>query len=301
MACFKPLEGYPTSDGRLVFSRPPGHSGRVQPIPCRQCIGCRLDYATQWGVRMMDEAACHEWNWFLTLTYSDENLPPHGSLRPRDMQLFWKRVRKAGLSGRHGEVGEYGETTGRPHYHAAAFGLELDDLVLFQKNERGEPLWTSRRLEELWPHGHSLVGMLTMDSARYIAGYMVRDTRAKDEGRYDVLDLSTGDLVPRVPPYFRMSRRPGIGAPFLDRFFGDVFPRDQRRVGNQLMAVPSYYHKRLEVLNPEMAESVKAKREDACFSDSAKRERRPERLRVREVVKKAQIRSGRRGSSGGAL
>lgn len=74
-------------------------------IPCGKCIGCRLDYARQWSDRMLMEAECHENNYFITLTYDDDQIPPVyydedgkecvklGTLRKRDIQLLNKSLR----------------------------------------------------------------------------------------------------------------------------------------------------------------------------------------------------------------
>ena len=65
----------------------------------------------------------HPHNAYITLTYNDDHLPANGSLQPRDLQLFWKRLRKARTPGiRYYACGEYGDQTARPHYHAIIFG-----------------------------------------------------------------------------------------------------------------------------------------------------------------------------------
>ena len=45
------------------------------PIPCGQCIGCRIDYSKQWATRCMLESQYHDENYFLTLTYDELNVP----------------------------------------------------------------------------------------------------------------------------------------------------------------------------------------------------------------------------------
>lgn len=44
-------------------------------IPCRNCIGCRLDYSRQWANRGYLEMKYHKETWFVTLTYDDDHLP----------------------------------------------------------------------------------------------------------------------------------------------------------------------------------------------------------------------------------
>ena len=45
------------------------------PIPCGQCIGCRIDYSRMWADRCILEAKEHDNNAFVTLTYDPEHLP----------------------------------------------------------------------------------------------------------------------------------------------------------------------------------------------------------------------------------
>lgn len=130
---------------------------------------------------------------FITLTYDQEHLPNGNSLNPEDPQLFLKRLRKK-LSPRklrYYLVGEYGDQTQRPHYHAAIFGVSILEETLVQ---------------EAWGNGHVLVGDLTKESAQYIAGYVTKKMTNKNDPR----------LNGRYPEFARMSLRPGIGAQSMD-------------------------------------------------------------------------------------
>lgn len=140
---------------------------------------------------MMLEALVHPSASFVTLTYSEENLPDGGTLVPRDLQLFLKRLRKR-MSGhpiRYFGVGEYGDLSARPHYHAALFGLC--------------PIEHGGEVDSAWALGHTMCGDLTFESAAYIAGYVTKKLTAKDDPR-----LPYG----HHPEFARMSLRPGIGA-----------------------------------------------------------------------------------------
>lgn len=144
----------------------------------------------------MLEAGCHDDSVFATLTYEQTD----GSLHPRDLQLFMKRLRKRmDLPVRFFGVGEYGDITWRPHYHVALFGVSLaeDQLV-----------------RESWGLGHVDVGDLTRQSAAYIAGYVVKKLTAPDDPR----------LEGRHPEFARMSNRPGIGA-LAARGIGNAFTK----------------------------------------------------------------------------
>lgn len=156
---------------------------------CGQCMPCRLNRRRLWTHRMMLEALVHPASSFVTLTYNVDNLPEGGTLVPRDMQLFMKRlrIRVPNETVRYFGVGEYGDFTQRPHYHLALFGIGKDREEL---------------VAAAWPSGFVYVGELTSQSAAYIAGYTTKKMTSKDDVR----------LHGRCPEFARMSLRPGIGA-----------------------------------------------------------------------------------------
>lgn len=170
-----------------------------------------------WAFRCLAEASLHRDNLFATFTYSPENLPPHGDLRHRDWQLFAKRARRRLGPFRYLMCGEYGEKTGRPHYHALLFGLSVPDLD--QHSVRaGYPIFRSDLLSELWGQGLCEFGTVTPQSAKYCAGYVLKDSRTPER-----LDEYTGELVPLSPPYGRMSLKPGLGDAWIRRYYPEVF------------------------------------------------------------------------------
>lgn len=164
---------------------------------CGQCFACRLNRRRLWTHRIVLESLCHDANAFVTLTYNDENLRWPGTLDPADLRNFFKRLRKiAPRPLRFYSVGEYGDRTWRPHYHAAIFGLGVLESGLV------EHAWSlgGRSL------GHTYTGDLTAQSAAYVAGYVTKKMTSKDDPRLEV------DGVKLHPEFARMSNRPGIGA-----------------------------------------------------------------------------------------
>lgn len=201
----------------------------------------------------MLEAAKHATSSFITLTYDDEHLPADRSLSPRDFRLWMYSFRKACRPARirfYG-VGEYGEQSGRPHYHVAVFG--------------GPPAF-SRELEDIcrrtWKKGFVQVGDLTKDSAQYICGYVTKGLTKKTDPR----------LAGRYPEFARMSNRPGIGATAVEDIVsvltsehgvkvleseGDV-PRSLR-LGMKNLPLGKYLRRKLreKIASPEGVQRIK--------------------------------------------
>ena len=144
MTCYHPLTAYwaisKNGDRSITFDiNKSCGSGAVIKLPCGQCVGCRLERSRQWAVRCMHEASLYKRNCFITLTYSNEYLPPNMSLVKSDFQKFMKRLRKrCGSSVRYYYCGEYGENFGRPHYHAILFGFDFKDKVYWRQNTNGD-------------------------------------------------------------------------------------------------------------------------------------------------------------------
>lgn len=294
MTCYHPLTIYPNPNGgRPFFSKPEGHSGRTQQINCGQCIGCIIDHSSMWATRMMLEASLWPHNEFVTLTYSDEKLPANNELKKEDMQLFIKRLRKA-----EGEnkirflySGEYGDSTSRPHYHAIIYNLFLPDREEYKPNKRGDMLYKSAYLSDIWQNGQVTTGDVTQQSCGYVASYVIKDLRTgrwKDD--QPVIDTETGESRDRVKPFICMSRRPGIAGHWYKKFKNDVFPDDFLVTPKgKKVPTPTYFRKLLEKDDPALAEQLKQKRITAVKTPQARRERKPERLKVREFCRKEKI------------
>lgn len=163
---------------------------------------------------------------FCTFTYSDEHLPEGATLVPRDLTLMWKRMRKAGREVRYFVAGEYGDETQRPHYHAAIFGQP--GCLNGRTNHRLRVCCTRcTELQNFWGLGGIDLAELSMESAGYIAGYVVKKMTSKYDER----------LNGRHPEFARMSRKPGLGAPAI-RAIADVVVRQGTKLLNETGDVP---------------------------------------------------------------
>lgn len=258
MSCYFPLQAYKdkskdASKIAIVFSRPRSWRGESLRLPCGQCVGCRLERSRQWAVRCMHEASLSEDNSFLTLTYDDDHLPAGGTLVKSDFQDFMKRLRKsiAPKRVRYYHCGEYGENLGRPHYHALLFGHAFTDYKFFSERN-GNRIYTSDSLSRLWPMGFAVAGEVTFESAAYVARYVMKKvTGPKSADHY-------GDLLPE---YTTMSRRPGIGKGWFDKFSSDVYPLDRVVVRGRDTRPPRFYDNLLGRKDPSTLALLKIARE----------------------------------------
>jgi len=234
MPCYKPLS----------LPRPKLKTG-FQTVPCGRCIGCRLERSRQWAMRVMCEAQLHKHNSFITLTYREADLPwgrLAPTLVPRDLTLFWKRLRKEfGYGIRYYACGEYGERFGRPHYHSAVFGFDFPDKR-HTDTKNDFRYYSSAELDRIWGHGNCIIGDLTFESAAYVARYVTSKLTGPSAVKY----VQRG----QEPEFSRMSLKPGIGAAWFDKYSTDVFPRGHMRIRGKVSRPPRYFLELLKRFNP---------------------------------------------------
>ena len=317
MPCYHPLEAVilpgRTAKGKRNIKILSGqHASEVYPswqrlqLPCGQCIGCRLEYSRQWANRCMLELPYHRESWFLTLTYDDDHVPqtwyvynddgeasPALTLAPRDLELFWKRLRKAHSDDhiRYYACGEYGSTTFRPHYHAVVFGLSLDDLRPYKRSPQGYDYFISDSLAKCWGCGFVVVGAVTWETCAYTARYVMKKAKGLDKQAYENLNLE--------PEFVRMSRKPGIGYQYyVDHpdLYDHQYINLATDVGGLKFRPPRYYDKLFDVDHPGEMEQAKAvRRRLAVAAEEAKDTRttldRYDRLEIEEAALDARIKS----------
>lgn len=270
----------------LVFAEHKGLEGSQLKIPCHQCTGCRIDHGSGWAIRLMHESKFHFCSCFLTLTQDDQHLPEHRTLVKRDVQLFYKRLRKEypGVTIRHFTVGEYGDKTQRPHYHAIVFGVAfLEDRRAHSKNKLGDQLYTSPTLDRVWGRGQCLIGSVSPQSCGYVAGYAFKKINGKraDE-HYRRVDPVTGETWVLQKEFALISNRPGIGFKHYAEYRDSMFTRGSVIVKGRQMAIPKYYDRLLKRDDPLRLDSIKTGR----FEDSLKHaaDQTDERLAVKEEI-----------------
>lgn len=278
MPCYRPLKGWYSRDRtekgkrKVVFTLKEGYVDRPVVVPCGVCIGCRLDRARQWAMRILHESQMYEDNCFVTLTYDEKNVGD-GQLKVRDFQLFMKKLRKRIKPEkiRFFHCGEYGEKFSRPHYHVIFFGIDFRNIGDITQEKKG--LTECKFLEEIWEKGFVMVGDCTFESAAYVAGYVTKKVAGKEkEGHYKGMKEE----------YVTMSRRPGIGYKWYEKYGKEIYPYDEVVIKGKTMKPPKYYDGLLEVSDPEELKRVKLGR---MYLTEVQKENTEElRLRERERV-----------------
>lgn len=260
MPCFHPIPA--TYVFKNAAKRP---VPMPKQVPCGKCRGCRAEHARQWRLRMIHEASMHEHNTFITLTYSPENLPLTGSLRPVDFTHFMKRLRRDQRERElprfnYFQCGEYGEHTSRPHHHAILFGYRFDDAYPWVRRGKHQT-HRSDLLDERWGLGHAEIGTFSAATAGYVARYVTKKVGGSlADAHYERLDRETGELIQLKPEYATMSRNPAIALSWFNKYWTDVYPSDFVVIEGKKQKPPLYYDRLLEKRYPPLFEQIKAER-----------------------------------------
>ncbi|AXH75482.1 MAG: replication initiator protein [Microviridae sp.] len=290
MACFRPITAYKLEHGGVTFNRNErGVLCDVQ-LPCGKCTGCLKARAQGWAVRCMHEASMHDLNCMVTLTY-EKHLEPVNGLDHSHFQAFFKRLRQMLRRSDH-QVrlsnpshpytrikffmsGEYRPGLQGPHYHAIIFGMDFLDKKWFKDNERGDPIYISRKLQDLWGHGFCSIVDVTLDSCAYVARYCLDKVHGQ---------LADFHYMGLTPEYSRMSLRPAIGKEWLEKYHRVTYRDDAVVMDGRRYKPPRYYDKLAKSVCADRLEVVKEDRELFALRPEQKWNATPDRLAVREEV-----------------
>ena len=249
---------------------------RLLELPCGQCVECWLARSREWATRCMLETKDHKNNYFITLTYNNDNLPKGnginidtgeifevGTLKPKDLQDFMKRLRitwerKYNITNiRYYACGEYGEQYARPHYHAIIFGLPIFDLKPDHRSKKGNMNYRSDEIEKIWGKGRIAIGTVTWDSCAYTARYVMKKQTGKGKEEYY-------KIIGVEPEFVRMSRRPGIARNYYEQHKKNIYECDEiwisTRKGVQKVKPSKYYDKLFDIEEHEELEEIRRKR-----------------------------------------
>lgn len=193
----------------------PWRRSPIMTVPCGKCVHCKANKIDEWKTRLKHEISTFGHAYFCTVTYDDEHIPFDENNNPtfiyRDFQLFMKRLRKKlsnidpSIRISYFVVSEYGDLTGRPHYHFILFGLPIYDSYKFRRYSKKSGKWELRTrvpyvellLQQTWKNGTIVeAGLANQQCVSYMVDYMFK----------------SGEQFPeRTKEFHRMSTRPFIG------------------------------------------------------------------------------------------
>lgn len=312
MACYTPIPARQGGPGEPVHLWPPIADTNLE-LPCGKCIGCRTDRAAAWGNRAQHEARLYATNSFITLTYDEEHAPTNGLLAPDDLTNFIKRLRQN--AHRHGSLfdrdssrnirylacGEYGGSTGRPHYHILAFNCGFSNPT-----RRATGLYEAEGLTKTWGKGIANYGPATPGAATYIAKYSLKKQGLPEwrrcqrwNERPGHTDDTTGEwspyLGPGLPdpqgPFLRMSQKPILGGGWLDTYGNDL-KHGYLVINGQKRPIPRSYTEYIKRNAPDFLAIMQARRFEQHLAQPRNRdnetpERREAAAKIHEQRSKA--------------
>lgn len=276
--------GFGVDNSGLIYSSP-------IDIPCGQCIGCRLEYSRQWATRCVLESLKYEYNFFITLTYRDEDLPQEriyrydhngevysedvvSSLVPDHVTTFMKDLRRYfSYHYNHDGIrffccGEYGDKHMRPHYHIIVFNCPIPDLEFDKTSFNGDVYWRSEIIQDkIWKKGICCIANVNFDTCAYVSRYMLKKQKGLNAHFYDDNGL--------VAPFTRSSRMPGIAKDYYDQNEDKIYKYDSLVIvgpkGKALkVRPPSYYDRLYDVDHHDELVEIKERRKASAENIEAR-------------------------------
>lgn len=229
-------------------------------VECRKCPECIVKRQNEWIFRIKQELADSSSGWFITLTYNETNVPKvyvnkHDgeivisrkpinnenwlfqcrTLLQTDLQKFFKRLRKLQdkrnkleknewMPIKYYAVGEYGEKTKRPHFHAIIFNANFTEI---------KKAWTEVNNSDIEGEtGNVHTGQVSHASIRYVVKYMSKRQQ----------DAPPGAEKPKC------SMSKGLGKGYIKKY------RDHHRINQRMycveqdgykIAMPKYYKEKI--------------------------------------------------------
>lgn len=232
----------------MQCTKPFTYKGMI--LPCGKCRACRIAKSREWSTRLMHESDYHKKSAFVTLTYSNENLPVNGVLIKSDLQKFIKRLRRdldyENRKIKYYACGEYGEKYGRPHYHLILFGIDgYEDKKVIEEN---------------WSKGLIHTGSVTYDSCRYVCDYFNKDDRR--------------EKYPNGVLPFKVQSN-GIGKKYIQKNEKNLVSNGFVRVKGVKTSIPRYYKNKLiygDSVNEENGKRIRQEKLSEYYQKYDKKE-----------------------------
>lgn len=209
-------------------------------VPCGRCVECRRSYVNGWVLRLTNEFKAKTTNRasFITLTYADNSLydidnglindSGEYDINYSHYQLFMKRLRKS-YEGKinnkikYFAVGEYGDKSDRPHFHAIIFNADQQNVI------------------NSWPYGSVHFGEVNEATIKYTLKYAM-----KKVARVYKSDYREGKIS-RTPEKALMSK--GLGESYLTdnikNYYQNDITKNVVKENGVVQSLPRYYREKI--------------------------------------------------------
>lgn len=229
-------------------------TGKLIPIPCHLCAGCRIDRRKWWERRITSEFIKYR-SAFVTLTYDEEHLPYNeGSIYPtirnKDVRLFIDRLRhrvnkleklpkNCTKKWHYVACTEYGSQTARPHIHLLLLGI---DWLTMMKD-----------IKECWKLGITDIGPIKRGGIRYILKYL--DTmQGKEYNNRNYTDKG------REKPKMFFSK--GLGKDYIISQQENISKYGCAKIGARFIPIGAYWKNKLIDWNEQTLENIEKNRNE---------------------------------------
>lgn len=125
---------------------------------------------------------------------------------------------------------------------------------------------------------------------------MKKRTGNKNKKEYEIIDVDTAEIYIKNKEFNQMSRNPGIGKNWLEKYKTDVYTTGKVIIRGHPTTPPRYYDKRFAKTNPLAWEGIQWARLQEALAQ--KEHHTPERLAVQEQLENARTQTLKRKLSG---
>lgn len=219
--------------------------------PCGKCPNCLHNNREALANRFYFESTQNQSNYFITLTYDEENLPHFNGIPCFDkdqVRTFIKRLRNDLPQFKFFCTSEFGDRTARPHYHMLLF---LRDFTPVQ--------FVRDKIQSRWKFGHVTVTTANVRRFAYCAKYCLKENAEQ----FKLLDKDCP-----LRPFRLFSLRPGIGSSAIDYLNEYLYNggniRTSYKLGNQTLTFDNYIKRHID---PSIRAEIKALTYDQNFKD----------------------------------
>lgn len=255
---------------------------RLIEIPCGSCLACRLDRSQDWAVRCVFEASLWQHNYFVTLSYDDEHLCYGFQRNPTLVKehiedfiktlrnYFYSKFKHTGI--RYILCGEYNSTGERmlnPHFHLILFNCPIPDLafkfptpeggLITKLNSNKMPMMYSQLINEFWGKGFITIDDANYNTEMYVSQYILKKQLGKSSSIYS-------EALGVLPPFLRMSNRPGIGFnSFIrdkDKYIIDPYIIVSRPARPIVTGLPKYFKRKLFETDSSLRDDFESRAKD---------------------------------------